>query len=77
MSVQGAETLKRKLIIAIYLSYFSHTKTSDNRSLSARGRQIKNCAPGVFAFLFFTEKLDQTREIIRNRATLQELLRIE
>jgi hypothetical protein len=37
------------LIIACELSYVALTKTSDNRSLSARGRQITNCAPGVFA----------------------------
>ena len=33
------------------VTYVALTKSSDNRSLSARGRQIQNRVPGDFAFL--------------------------
>ena len=34
-----------------FFPYVALTKSSDNRLISARGRQILKCAPGDFAFL--------------------------
>jgi hypothetical protein len=79
---ESEDLVVRQWLIAISqgLFYFPPTKSSDNGSLSARGRQIGNMRPGASLFhleIFVASRLSlKTGEIIRCSPCPQEALGI-